>query len=188
MRLLDSLRRDGFIREADPNRPVYEGWRDDPIDMSWVNNPAIQSKTASKTQRKTRAVKPKEPMPCSHEGCSENAHKSGLCSFHWQEEHRERNRLYRAKRRAQEKALAIEKAKDSGRACSVCGLPVPSRYKTLLCREHHRELSVSRAKKYIQKLGAEVDQIKEATMQRNAAIVAKKWGEIQARYAQNQPC
>lgn len=140
MGLLEGLRKDRLVRPADPDRPVYDSWRDDPPDSAWVRSPAIISANSEKTRRDNKTLhKPKVAETCNHEGCNEKVYQAGLCKVHRLEVIRDRNRVYRAKRRDREMEARLEQGRKSGRPCEVCGAPVPLRYKRMLCRTHIRE-------------------------------------------------
>lgn len=137
MSYLEAMRKDQLLRPADPNRPVYDSWRDDPPDSAWKRSPVIISENSEKTRRNNKFLhKPKVAATCKHEGCSEKVYQAGLCKVHRLEVMRDRNRIYRARRREKGLKALLEQGQKSGRPCEVCGAPVPLRYKRMLCHTH----------------------------------------------------
>lgn len=176
-----SLRKDNLIRPADPDKPVYSGWRDLPPESDWKRTPAIQSTNTERTRQQHKPIKPAVPKPtvCTQDGCNERVYKASLCKEHYDNVVRERNRAARAKRHEKEKILAMENKKREGeRLCKECGDPAATYTSHLLCEKHHNAYQ----KAYSDKRKAESDRRKEATMKRNQELLAEVWGKKKAKY------
>lgn len=176
-----SLRKDNLIRPADPDKPVYDQWRNLPSESDWQRQSAIQSSNTERTRKQHKAVKPEvsKPVICKTDGCSERVYKASLCKEHYDTVVRVRNRLARARRREREKRESMANNNSGGeRVCKECGEPVVSYSSSLLCEKHYAAYN----KVYADKREAESDRLKEATMKRNQELLAEVWGKKAAKY------
>lgn len=179
MSYLDKLREEGVLRPIDPDKPVYDGWRDDPGLSAWARNPAVKSKNSQKTADPKKAVKPvTKPTTCKTEGCSEPIKKNGLCDTHY----KAKKKIYRDTRREVEKAQRRAAAALNGRACTECGDPVPSRYKRDLCVVHNRAFLDKQSNETAKKRVAEQNAAREERDRKRILLFEKKWAKIQAKY------